>query len=215
MKLLSISVGMPREVPWKDSTVLTSIFKSPVQGPVRVSTLNVEGDQQSDLTVHGGIDKAVYAYPAEHYEYWKRELPGVDLPFGSFGENFTTEGLLETNTYIGDRLRIGSAEFIVTQPRMPCFKLGIRFGRTDIIKRFLQSRRSGFYLTVLKEGEVNAGDVIESLGKDDHQVSVTDIVDLYSASDTKPDLLRRASELSALPVSWREYFQKRMATIAG
>ncbi len=145
MKLLSVSVGLPREIEWKDKIVRTSIFKAPVSGPVRVAKLNVDGDQQSDLTVHGGIDKAVYVYPSEHYPFWREQFPDMELPWGVFGENFTTEGLLE-DTRVGDRFRIGSAEFVVTQPRMPCFKLGIRFNRPDMVKRFLESGRTGFYL---------------------------------------------------------------------
>jgi MOSC domain-containing protein YiiM len=140
---------------------------------------NVEGDQQSDLTVHGGPDKAVYAYPSEHFAFWRMELPGMDLPWGVFGENFTTEGLREETLHIGDRLRVGSAEFIVTQPRMPCFKLGIRFDRSDIVRRFLQSGRTGFYFAVLKEGEVAAGDSIELLEPDEHHIPVADVVNLY------------------------------------
>ena len=147
MKLLSVSVGLPREIEWKDKIVRTSIFKAPVSGPVRVAKLNVDGDQQSDLTVHGGIDKAVYVYPSEHYPFWREQFPDMELPWAVFGENFTTEGLLE-DTRIGDRFRIGSAEFVVTQPRMPCFKLGIRFKRPDMVKRFLESGRTGFYLAV-------------------------------------------------------------------
>jgi MOSC domain-containing protein YiiM len=163
MKLLSVNVGRPREIEWKGKVVRTSIFKAPVSARIRVGKLNLDGDQQSDLSVHGGIDKAVCAYPSEHYPFWREELPGAELPWGVFGENFTTEGLLEERVHIGDRLRIGSAEFAVTQPRMPCFKLGIRFGRPDIVKRFLQSRRAGFYFAVVREGEVTAGDAIELL----------------------------------------------------
>src|SRR5947208_13022205 len=170
MKLLSVNVGLPRELEWKGKIVRTSIFKTPVTGRVRVAKLNVEGDQQSDLTVHGGVDKATYAYPSEHYPFWRREFPGMDLPWGVFGENFTTEGLLEETFHIGDRLRIGSAEFIVTQPRMPCFKLGIRFNRSDMVKRFLQSDRTGFYFGVRKEDEGAAGDSIELLGREDHNI---------------------------------------------
>ena len=158
MKLLSVNVGLPREIEWKGKVVRTSIFKVPVRGRVQVGQLNLEGDQQSDLSVHGGIDKAVYAYPSEHYPFWRQELPGMDLAWAVFGENFTTEGLLEETVHIGDRFRVGSAEFVVTQPRMPCFKLGIRFDRSDIVKRFLQSGRTGFYFAVLREGEVTAGD---------------------------------------------------------
>src|SRR6266699_616873 len=210
MKLLSVNVGLPREIEWKGKIVRTSIFKAPVPGRVRVAKLNLEGDQQSDLSVHGGIDKAVYAYPSEHYPFWRRELPGIELPWGVFGENFTTEGLLEETLHIGDRLRIGSAEFMVTQPRMPCFKLGIRFGRPDIVKRFLQSGRTGFYLAVTREGEVTAGDAVASIARHELAVSVAEIVGLYSADAANQDLLRNATELSALPEGWRDYFRKRL-----
>jgi MOSC domain-containing protein YiiM len=210
MKLLSVNVGLPREIEWKGKIVRTSIFKAPVTGRVRVAKLNVNGDQQSDLTVHGGVDKAVYAYPSEHYAFWHQELPGVDLPQGVFGENFTTTSLLEETLHIGDRLRIGSVEFVVTQPRMPCFKLGIRFNRPDMVKRFLQSGRTGFYFAVLKEGEVAAGDSIELIERDEHNIPVADIVNLYRGDATNQDLLRRVSELASLPNSWRDYFRKRL-----
>jgi MOSC domain-containing protein YiiM len=210
MKLLSVNAGLPREVEWNGKIIRTSIFKAPVSGRVRVARLNLKGDQQSDLSVHGGIDKAVYAYPSEHCPFWREELPGADLPWGAFGENFTTEGLLEERIHIGDRLRIGSAEFVVTQPRMPCFKLGIRFGRPDIVKRFLHSGRSGFYFAVLREGEVTAGDSIELLERDEHGITVTDVVNLYRRDATNQDLLRRVSELPSLPKSWRDYFRKRL-----
>jgi MOSC domain-containing protein YiiM len=210
LKLLSVNVGMPREVDWHGKLVRTSIFKSPVLGPVRVATLNLEGDKQSDLTVHGGVHKAVYVYPSEHYLFWHEEIPDLELPWGMFGENFTTEGLLEGAVNIGDRFRVGSAEFVVTQPRMPCYKLGIRFGRPEIVKRFLQSGRSGFYFSVLEEGQVTAGDSVERITGDEHDVTVTDIVNLYKADETNQDLLRRASELHALPPFWRDYFRERL-----
>ena len=161
MKLVSVNVGQPRKVPWRGRTVTTGIFKEPVAGQVAVRRLNVNGDKQADLSVHGGLEKAVYVYPAEHYSYWQKELPAMHLPLGMFGENFTTEGVLEEGVNIGDRFRIGSTEVMVTQPRLPCYKLGIRFGRNDIIKRFMTSDRPGFYLTVLQEGDVTAGDTIE------------------------------------------------------
>jgi MOSC domain-containing protein YiiM len=210
MKLLSVNVGLPREIEWNGRIVRTSIFKEPVTGRVRIARLNVDGDQQSDLTVHGGPDKAVYAYPSEHYPFWRGELPDMDLAWGVFGENFTTDGLGEDTLHIGDRLRIGSAEFVVTQPRMPCFKLGIRFNRSDMVKRFLQSGRTGFYFAVLKEGEVAAGDSIELLERDDHNIPVADVVSLYRGDASNQDLLRRVSELPSLPSSWREYFHKRL-----
>jgi MOSC domain-containing protein YiiM len=191
-------------------TVRTSIFKSPVLERVRVRRLNIEGDRQSDLCVHGGIEKAVYAYPSEHYAFWREELPGLDLPWEAFGENFTMEASLEGSVRIGDRLRVGSAEFVVTQPRMPCFKLGIRFGRPDMVKRFHGSGKSGFYLAVLQEGEVTTGDSVELITRDEHGMTVADVVNLYTADAANQDLLRRVSELPALPESWREYFRKRL-----
>jgi MOSC domain-containing protein YiiM len=189
--------------------VLTSIFKSPVDRRLRVTTLNFEGDEQSDLTVHGGVDKAVYAYPSEHYEPWRRELPDADLPWGVFGENLTTEGLLE-NVRIGDRFRIGSAEFVVTQPRLPCFKLGIRFGRPDIMKRMLQSGRTGFYFSVARTGEVGPSDEIEPIARADEGLSVADVVNLYTVDARNQEMLRRATETAGLPESWRDYFRKRL-----
>ena len=179
-------------------------------GRVRVERLNVEGDRQSDLTVHGGADKAVYAYPAEHYVFWREELAGTNFPWGAFGENFTTEGLIEDSVRIGDQLRVGSAEFMVTQPRMPCFKLGIRFGRPDMVKRFLRSGRTGFYLAVTREGKVTAGDSVTLIRRHDFAISVAAIVGLYTADAANQDLLRQASELSALPEGWRNYFRKRL-----
>jgi MOSC domain-containing protein YiiM len=190
MKVLSINVGMPRIVEYRGEPVATGIFKEPVSGKIPVREFNLEGDRQADLRVHGGYYKAVYVYPSEHYEFWRRELPGVELPWGVFGENLTTEGILESDVRPGDRLRIGSAEFLVTQPRYPCYKLGIRFahlksngidkrssantdgsdGRRDldILRRFTRSGRSGFYLAIEKTGELAAGDNIElSAGEND------------------------------------------------
>ena len=211
MKLLSVNVGLPREVEWNGRMIRTSVFKAPVLGRVRVRKLNLDGDEQSDLKVHGGVDKAVYVYPSEHYAFWRNEFPNAGLDWGTFGENFTTEGTLDDKAvHIGDRFRIGSAEFVVTQPRMPCFKLGIRFGRADIIKRFLHSGRNGFYFAVAKEGEVAAGDSIESIARDENGVTISDIVELYTGDVSKQDLLQRVSELPALPESWRAYFRKRL-----
>ena len=210
MQLVSVNVGLPREVTWHGRVVRTSIWKDPVEGLVHVSSLNLEGDQQSDLSVHGGPEKAVYAYPSEHYEYWRRELPGTDLAWAAFGENFTTEGLLEPDIRIGDRIRVGSAEFLVTQPRMPCFKLGVRFGRDDMVKRFLRSGRTGFYLAVVREGEVATGNSLEIVGRDEHGVTVADIASLYARDRDNDDLLRRAVDVPALPESWKEYLRKRL-----
>jgi MOSC domain-containing protein YiiM len=210
VKVISVNVGLPRETTVGGKSVRTSIWKYPVQGRVHVSTLNLDGDQQSDLSVHGGVDKAVYLYPSEHYSHWRTQLPDVDLPLGAFGENFTTEGILEDEIRIGDRIRAGSAEFMVTQPRMPCFKLGIRFDRRDMVKRFLESKRTGFYLAVLREGEVEMGDAIAFTEKQESGVTITDIVNLYSTDSQNQELLRRATELPALPQSWKDYFRKRL-----
>lgn len=210
MKLVSVNAGLPRELDWRGRKVRTSIWKTPVKGLVRVNRLNLEGDQQSDLSVHGGPEKAVYAYPSEHYEYWGLEFPGMELPWGAFGENFTTEGLLEEVVKIGDRLRVGSAELVVTQPRMPCYKLGVRFGRDDMVKRFLKSGRTGFYLAVLHEGEAGSGDPIEFIQRNDHDVTVADISALYTRDADNQRLLHRAIDLPALPESWRDYFRKRL-----
>jgi MOSC domain-containing protein YiiM len=210
MKLISLNVGLPREVTVSGKTIRTSIWKNPVEGRVHVSTLNLEGDQQSDLSVHGGVDKAVYLYPTEHYSYWRTQLPGVDLPWGAFGENFTTEGILEDQIKVGDHLRIGSAEFTVTQPRMPCFKLGIRFDRRDLVKRFLASKRTGFYLAVRLEGKVARGEPIELREKQESGVTITDVVNLYSTDSRNQGLLRRATESPALPQGWKDYFRKRL-----
>ncbi len=176
MKVLSVNVGLPRLVEYKGEPVATGIYKEPVGGRVAVGEFNLEGDAQADLSVHGGYYKAVYVYPSEHYEYWHDELPEMDLPFGVFGENLTTTGLIETEVNVGDRLRIGTAEFIVTQPRQPCFKLGIRFGRADIIKRFAKSGRSGFYLAVEKTGELGEGDEIEFISRATDQLSISEVV---------------------------------------
>ena len=206
MKLLSIQVGLPREVRWQRRTVSTGIFKEPVQGPVMMRTLNLDGDRQADLTVHGGAQKAVYVYPSEHYGPWRAELPGVELPWGAFGENLTTEGLVEDEVHIGDRFRIGEAEVQVTQPRMPCFKLGIRFGDPEMINRLLESRRSGFYLAVLREGRVEAGDPVELLGRDPNLVTVDEVNRLF-LGEQDDDALERALQVEALPESWKVHLR--------
>jgi len=210
MKILSVNVGLPREVSWQGKLVTTGIFKEPVNAPLMLRTLNLDGDQQADLTVHGGISKAVYAYPSEHYDYWRTELPGVDLAWGMFGENFTTEGLLEEAVYIGDRFRVEETEVMVTEPRMPCYKLGIKFGRADIIKRFLASRRTGFYFAVVREGMVGTGEAIKFIGREQQEISVADVTRLYAFEKHDVKSLRRAIEVEALPQSWKGYFQHQL-----
>src|SRR6059058_649982 len=210
MKILSVNVGLPREVTWQGKLVTTGIFKDPVQGRVMMRRLNLDGDQQADLTVHGGVSKAVYLYPSEHYGYWRIELPGMDLPWGMFGENFTTEVLLENAVHIGDRFRIGETEVTVTEPRMPCYKLGIKFGRADIIKRFLASRRTGFYFAVMREGMVGAGDAVELVGGEQQDISVADITRLYVFDKDDVKLLWQATQIKALPESWKGYFRHQL-----
>ncbi|MEO8042540.1 MAG: MOSC domain-containing protein [Acidobacteriota bacterium] len=212
MKLLTVSVGMPRIVQTaNEGFVTTAIFKHPVDGRVKVNELNLEGDAQADLTVHGGWSKAVYVYPSEHYEFWRNELPEMELGDSPFGENLATEGLLETEVFIGDKLRIGTAEFVVTEPRMPCYKLGIRFGRKDILRRFLQSRRSGFYLAVTKIGDLAAGDRIEILSRDENKVTVTDVVRVWVEDKTDIDTMERALKIDVFPETWKEPFRYRIA----
>jgi MOSC domain-containing protein YiiM len=213
MKLVSLNVGLPREVIWHHARVLTGIFKEPVAGRVALRTLNLDGDRQADLTVHGGKDKAVYSYPIDHYDYWKRELPGRDLPLGMFGENFTTTGLLEDSVHLGDRFAVGSAELVAAQPRLPCYKLGVRFQADDMVKRFLASRRTGFYFAVTREGEVGAGDEITLISKGPNAVPVSEITRLYITKKYTEDdvaLLQRALKVAALPASWKSYFRERL-----
>jgi len=218
---MSLNVGLPREVTWQGMTVSTGIFKQPVAGRVELRQLNLDGDCQADLRVHGGKHKAVYCYPLHHYEYWKKELPGHELPLAAFGENFTLDfGELAANSappedsiHIGDRFSVGSAEVVVTQPRLPCYKLGIRFQMDDMVKRFLISRRSGFYLAVTREGEVGAGNEMTPLSQDPNAVPVSAIGHLYIAkhySDADRNLLHRALRVAALPESWKEYFRERL-----
>jgi MOSC domain-containing protein YiiM len=214
MKIVSLNVGLPRDVLWHGRTVTTGIYKEPVEGRVRLRTLNLDGDRQADLTVHGGQHKAVYCYPIAHYDYWKKELPGRDLPLAIFGENFTIDGLLENSVHLGDQFLVGSAEVVVTQPRLPCYKLGVRFNSDDMVKRFLASGRSGFYLAVTREGEVGAGDEIKPIARDPNAVPVSEITRLYIAkrfSHEDVASLRRALLVAALPASWKDYFRDRLA----
>jgi MOSC domain-containing protein YiiM len=210
MTLISVNTGRPRDVDVAGETVRTSIWKAPRDGRVRVAGVNLEGDEQSDLSVHGGTYKAVYVYPSEHYAYWRQKLQGVELGWGEFGENLTTEGLFEGEVYVGDRIRIGTAEFRVTQPRQPCFKLGIRFGREDMVKRFAASGRSGFYLSIVAEGDVGRGDIIQITERARSSVSIADIFAMRMGQEATPELLDRAASLAWLTPSWREHFRSRI-----
>jgi MOSC domain-containing protein YiiM len=208
MKLISINVGKARLILWKGQSVSTSIFKDPIAGEVQLRKLNLDGDRQSDLSVHGGPNKA--AYPSEHYEYWRRELSLATLGWGAFGENFTTQGMLESEVYVADRYRIGAAIVRVTTPRLPCFKLAAKFGRDDMIQRFLLSGTSGFYFAVEEEGGVGSGEEFELLHRDNDGLSIANVYRLYSARDPDSGLLRRAAGLATLPESWRQHFQAKV-----
>jgi MOSC domain-containing protein YiiM len=207
VKVLSVNIGLPRKVEWHGRTVQTSIWKEPVFGSVRVTAFNIEGDRQSDLSVHGGRQKAVYVYPGEHYEFWRTELQRPDLAPGAFGENLTTEGILEEEIRIGDRLRVGSVEFEVVQPRTPCYKLGIRFGRDDMIRRFLESGRSGFYLAVVREGTLAAGDGIELVSPAEYDVTVADVAATFATGGEDQNLLRRVIAVPMLPLGLKDHFE--------
>ena len=213
MKVLSVNVGLPREVEWHGRKVMTGIYKEPVEGCVRLAWLNLDGDRQADLTVHGGRDKAAYCYPIEHYAFWREQLPGRELPAASFGENFTTEGLTESSVHVGDRLRIGSAQVVVTQPRQPCFKLGIKFHSDEMVTRFLASGRSGFYVRVLQEGDVAAGDDIAVIERDPQAVAISEVTRLHVTKRYTPEdreIVRRALGVGALPDGWKSYFEERL-----
>lgn len=235
MKLVSLNVGLPREVTWHGINVTTGIFKQPVEGRIALRTLNLDGDRQADLTVHGGKDKAVYCYPLSHYEFWKKQLPGRDLPLGSFGENFTIDfhqgsepqnvgapvladvaesgEFPEDSIHIGDRFSVGTAEVVVTQPRLPCYKLGVKFQMDDMVKRFLASRRTGFYFAVKRESEVGAGDELKLVHRDAIALPVSKITRLYIAkrfSEADVRSIQLALQVPALPESWKEYFRERL-----
>jgi MOSC domain-containing protein YiiM len=209
-KIISLNIGLPRQVIFNGQIVTTGIYKEPTERQVMLRQLNLDGDKQADLTVHGGIDKAVYAYAMEHYDYWKKELPDMNLPWGMFGENFTTEGLLEDDVNIGDTLRIGSARLMVTQPRMPCYKLGVRFERMDIVRRFMASGRPGIYFKVLEEGKVTRGDEIKIVKRDKNNVTVRDIVRIYVRDHEDIKTMKRAVKIGALPEGWKYEFQQKI-----
>jgi len=210
MKLISLNVARPRLIVYQGNTINTGIFKEPVSGPVQLRTLNLDGDRQADLTVHGGPNKAVYGYPSEHYPFWREELPGVNLPWGMFGENFTTTGLSEDELHIGDRFQIGSSIVMVRQPRMPCYKLAAKFQRDDMIERFLRSGRSGFYFSVEQEGSVAVEDDFQVLKRNDPGITIAEMNHLFVRDKYNHGLLRKAIQTSSLPEDWRDYFQERL-----
>jgi MOSC domain-containing protein YiiM len=209
-KILSVNVSLPKEIDFEGQKVRTGIFKEPVEGRVRLRTLNLDGDKQADLTVHGGPDKAVYAYPIEHYEYWRRLFTNIEMSNGMFGENLTVDGLKESEVSIGDVFQIGSSKVIATQPRMPCYKLGVKFGRMDILKMFLASGRSGIYFKVLEEGEVGAGDTIEQIRKDPNGITISDVVRLYASDKENIKMMQLAVKVEPFPDGWKHYFLEKI-----
>lgn len=214
MKIISVNVSLPQQIVHEGKSISTGIYKSPVRRRVKVGRLNIEGDGQADFSVHGGPNKAVYAYPSEHYDYWRHKLPGMELPCGMFGENLTLAGLLESNACIGDRFRVGTAVLVVTQPRLPCYKLGIKFGWDEMPEQFLSSRRTGFYLAVAQEGELGEGDTVELIHHDAGQISVTDILHLVHDHELQDfQLFKRVMNVEALSPGWRRRLQKRLGEL--
>ena len=202
---------MPRTTTWRGEPVTTGILKRPVGGRVRAVGVNLEGDGQADLTVHGGPDKAIYAYPAEHYAFWEEQL-GRSLPWGAFGENLTLEGApLEHDAAIGDRLRIGSVELVVTQPRLPCYKLGLHFQDAGMVRRFQAAGRTGYYLRILAEGDIGAGDAVEVLARHPGRVAVSDVARLLTTGRRDTDGIRRALAVDELPADLRPFFEQLLA----
>ena len=211
MKLLSVNVGMPREVEINGQAVLTGIYKHPVSGPVRLRRLSLEGDGQADLKVHGGEYQAAYSYPFEHYDHWQKVLGVGAYPPGTFGENFTVSGLMEDEIYVGDIFRFGTAAVQVTIPRLPCFKFAQKIGRSDILKEFLQSGKSGFYHRVIEEGVVEAGNQIELLERDPRGITVRQLLGMSKFGEGDDAMIRRALECECLPPAARAPLEARLA----
>jgi MOSC domain-containing protein YiiM len=215
MKLLSVNVSLPKDVPYRGGTIRTGIFKEPVAGRVMVRTLNIDGDGQGDLEVHGGRDMALYAYPVEHYPFWEKELGRPTFPHGQFGENLTVQGLSESEVRVGDIVCIGGARLQVTQPRIPCSKLALRMETgMDFLKRFLVSGRSGYYLRVLEEGDIGAGDTIERIDGDERSATIDEFLQTYIHGKNDPERLKRMLESRDLGEAWREYFEELLEKAA-
>ena len=209
MKLISVNVGLPIKVKFGNEIVTTGNFKNPIDKRINLKKLNLEGDRQADLTVHGGPDKAVYSYPYEYYDFWRKEFPDISFNWGMFGENLTTEGLFESQVNVGDRFQIGSAQLVATQPRMPCYKLGVKFGRMDIIKKFLKSEKSGIYFKVIKEGEIVINDIIKLIKKDNNNITIKNIVELITKEDKENTILmEKAVKVQDLPKAGKIIFLK-------
>ncbi len=214
MKLVGVYVGKPKPVPWEGKDVVTAIFKSPVDGPVKVRTLNIDGDEQADLEVHGGTDKAVYAYGLDAYPWWRKALKKDHLPPGSFGENLTFSRLVEREFNLGDIYTLGSCRLQVCQPRFPCSRLGIKFGDMGIIKTFLESGRPGIYFRVVGEGELRAGDTLALAEADPEKVSVMEIFDIKLSKTPDAEAMRRVLKVKSLNEEWRLKIEKKLAALS-
>ncbi len=211
MRVLSVNVSMPKEVPYKEKTITTGIFKEPVEGPVMLRSLNLEGDGQADLKGHGGVHKAVYVFSHEYFAHWKQELGRAEFPYGQFGENFTVEGMTDEMIYVGDVFRVGGTLVEVSQPRVPCFKLALRMEEPRFLKPFMARALVGYYLRVLEEGEVGAGDPVERVRTDPGGMTVTEMFSLlYHDKDNIPGA-QRALRIDALSPGWRGSFEKIVA----
>ena len=211
MKLLSVNVSLPKEIESKGKTVRTGIFKEPVQGRVKVKSLNIEGDGQADLVGHGGEFRAVYVYSFDNYAYWEHELDRSDFKFGQFGENFTVEGMLDENVHVGDRFRIGSGLFEVTQPRVPCYKLAIKMGIEGFYSQILESGRLGFYFRVLEEGEVGVGDTIERIKLDPVGLNIVEANKLMYFDKDNLDGAKKSLAIEAFSPGWKATFEGRIS----
>ena len=214
MKILSLNIGLPRLFLYQGVTINSGIFKKPIAGPVTLRTLDLDGDRQADLSVHGGVYKAVYAYPSEHYPFWKSELPEMELSWGAFGENFTTEGLFEDDLHVGDQFEIGSARVMVRQPRMPCYKLAAKFQRDDMIEKFLRAGRSGFYFSVEKEGVVESGNSFSTVSQSLEGVTISEMNRLFFREKYNRKLLQKAIGTASVPQDWRDYFEQELVRAA-
>jgi MOSC domain-containing protein YiiM len=210
MRIEAVFVGGPRQVSWQGSQVQTSIFKAPVEGRVMARTLNIDGDRQSDLAVHGGEFKAIYSYALENYRWWSEKL-GRPLEPANFGENLTIRDFPESEICLGDTFRTGEAEIEAIQPRLPCYKLGIRFGDPQMVRLFTESRRWGIYFRVLKEGMLGAGDPVVPLARDPERLPVYDIARVYFSDRDDTATMRRLADHGRLAPSWRDYFRKKLA----
>ena len=213
MKLLSVNVSQLTTVAYRGRSVMTGIFKTPVVGRVMVRRTNLDGDRQADLSVHGGADKAVYVYPSEHYATWTQELGRSDLAYGQFGENLTVENMLEETVHIGDTFRVGGALVEVTQPRVPCYKLGLKMGSAKFPKQFLASHRTGYYVRVLEEGNIGEGDSIEYISTDPEQMTIRQAVHLAFFEQEDVAMLEKVLRIRALSQDWRAMFQEQLVSV--